>query len=182
MWTVHRHGERLELRAPFCTMALSVAQLTLAQVWLERMNIISIIHLWWLPIVVGLSCVVDVVVESLVGVVMAIVVGVVIVILTMLNSIGRGGNDRGRSLSLHNRHELSFMVEQSFVNFSDARRYVFPFDLINDGLVVICEAIKNQLNLIFMIKRFAKDGKLIQSRHDPLKVPIDGFEAFGVVF
>ncbi|CAA7036528.1 unnamed protein product [Microthlaspi erraticum] len=52
---------------------------------------------------------------------------------------------------------------------------VSAFDLINHGFVIIGKAFKDEIYLIFMLYGFAKDGQLIKTSCNPLKVGINCF-------
>lgn len=72
------------------------------------------------------------------------------------------------------------MVQQVFMNFGDTRRSIFAFNLVNDCFVIICEAIKKNFNLVFMIHRFAENGESIQTRRDTFNVFVNCLRDFGV--
>lgn len=90
---------------------------------------------------------------------------------------------RDRSLRCHNsRLEFNLMVKETFMDFSESRRHIATFNLIDDHFVFLRKTFNHKLNLIFKIQRFTKQSNLIKTSSKSKEIIIDRLSFFLPVF
>lgn len=145
---------RREPRAPASGVTLCATELALAKVRLRRAIGVFLVR----ATVVGVGA----------------IVSLVVVIASVIRNVGR---DRS-TLSWRHGKEVSLMVQEFFVDFSDSWRRLTTFKLITHRLVCFRESAEYIVKLIFMIDHLTKQSKLIYSSSNTLKIFIDSFGTF----
>lgn len=113
---------------------------------------------------------------------LVVVVGTVLIgiVFALLSNIDRNGS-MGRC-QINGVEQLGFVVKETLVQFPNGGRNISAFNLINNRFVLFWKTLKDEIYLIFMIQWFAKNGKLVKTCGDALKVNINSLGFFLPVF
>ena len=154
---------------------MDTTDLTATQIWFRTPLLRLVGRL--LPILI-LSVVTIVVVPLLlVVVVVGLTAAIVVIVVTLGCNVGSDREERGRSFG----EELSFVIQQSFMNKSDCWGSVSAFNLICNRLEFFRQAFKYQFDLVFVLHRLTKASKIIKSCFQAVEIIVNGAAPFGPV-